>query len=412
MSFEELALNGGKQAKRKPFPEWPVYDEQEIAAVNSVIGSRQWWRMTGSHVNEFEKEFAAYQGAKFALGVTNGTQAIELALAALDIGAGDEVIIPAFTFISTATAVLCANAVPVPVDIKPDTYCIDADAIENAITERTRAIIPVHMAGHPVDMDAILELAQKYGLPIIEDAAHAQGAEWKGARVGALDAGGIFSFQAGKLMTAGEGGLVLSNDEEFIERCFLYGNCGRPKTDRTYQHELLGSNCRISELQGAVLRVQMSRLDEQIARRAANAPLLDRLLGDIPGIVPQGVDPRVTRHSHYMVMFRYNAAEFGGLPRQKFVDALIAEGVPAFVAYPAIHRTPVFRNANFGPRWRPEYSKLPDYNLFECPVAEEVGDTVVWLHHRVLLGDEEDLVELADAIRKIQDYSWDGKGIA
>lgn len=402
MTMEELAINGGPPAKRKPFPDWPVYDEREIAALTQVLESRRWWRIVGSQGTQFEQEFASYHNAQHALAVTSGTHAIEVALSALDIGYGDEVIIPAFTFISTASAVLCVNAVPVLVDVRPDTYCIDPDALEAAITPRTRAIMPVHMGGQVADMDALLPIAQKHGLVVLEDAAHAHGAEWNGQRVGALQAGGIFSFQSGKLMTAGEGGLILTNDQAFWERCFLFASCGRPATDRTYQHSLLGSNCRISELQTAVLRVQLTRLDEQIERRQGNGGLLDQMLSDVPGIVPQGHEPRVTRNPRYMYMFRYDPSAFGGLSRQDFVDALIAEGVPAFVGYPAIHQTPLFSTHAFGPRWRADDPMLPNYNAVVCPISEQLGQEVVWLHHRVLLGDEEDVVELVNAINKIR----------
>jgi 3-amino-5-hydroxybenzoate synthase len=402
MSNEELAIRGGRPAKRKPLPEWPVYDEREVAAVTRVIQSRKWWRIAGSEADAFEREFARYQGAARALAVSNGTVAIELALSALGIGRGDEVLVPAYTFISTATAVLAAGAVPVPVDVLPDTYCMDPQATAAAITPRTRGILPVHMAGHAADMDALVELAQAHGLALLEDAAHAQGSDWKGRRVGALAQAGIFSFQSGKLMTAGEGGLVLSNDPELLERCFLFHSCGRPKTDRSYQHQLLGSNARLAELQAAVLRVQLERLDAHIETRQANAPALDALLREIPGIVPQGSDPRVTRNPHYMYMFRYDAAEFGGLGRLEFVDALIAEGVPAFLGYPAVHCTPVFRNRAFAPRWNPADPLLPDYGRVRCPVSEELGETVVWLHHRTLLGDAEDVAEVAQAVRKVQ----------
>ena len=405
MSNEELAINGGTPAKHKPFPEWPVYDEQEIAAVTNVITSRQWWRIVGSQTDQFEQEFAAYQGAKHALGVTNGTQAIEIALSALGIGIDDEVIVPAFTFISTAIAVLNIQAVPVLVDVDPQTYCIDPAAVEAAITPRTRAIIPVHMAGVIADMDAIIDIANRHGLHIIEDAAHAQGAEWRGRRAGALHTAGIFSFQAGKLMTAGEGGLIMSNDPDFIEQCFLYTSCGRPKTDRTYQHMLLGTNARMSELHSAVLRVQLTRLDEQIARRQTNAALLNQKMSALPGITPQASDPRVTRNPHYMYIFRYDPTEFGGLSRQQFVDALIAEGVPAFVGFLAIHRTPVFANRTFGPRWRVDDPRLPDYQQVDCPHAEAIGEQTVWLPHRVLLGDQEDLDEIVAAIQKIRNHA-------
>jgi 3-amino-5-hydroxybenzoate synthase len=363
-----------------------------------VLESGEWWRMAGSQVGEFEKEFAAYHNASHGLAVTNGTHAIELSLAALDIGQGDEVIIPAYTFISTATAVLCAQATPVLVDVNHDTYCLDPASLAAAITPRTRAIIPVHMAGHAADMDAILAIAGQHNLHVIEDAAHAHGAAWKGRRVGAMQSGGIYSFQAGKLMTAGEGGLILSNDAEFIEKCFLYGNCGRPRTDRTYQHSVLGTNCRMTELQAAVLRIQLLRLEEQNARREDNAARLSKMLSEVPGITPQGRDPQVTLHPHYMYMFRYDSSEFRGLARQQLVDALIEQGVPAFVGYPAIHRTPMFRDRNFGPRWRTDGDRLLDYNAVSCPVAENLGEEIVWLHHRVLLGDEKHLVQVVDAL--------------
>jgi 3-amino-5-hydroxybenzoate synthase len=410
--METLAVRDRELGKRKEFADWPQYDEREIAAVSRVVESRKWWRMAGTEVNEFEREFAACQGAQRSLAVTNGTQAIEIALAALDIGRGDEVIVPAFSFISTATAVLCANAVPIFVDVKPDTYCMDAGAIAGAITPRTRAIIPVHMAGHSADMDAILSVARKNGLPVIEDAAHGHGAEWGGKRVGAFDIGGIFSFQAGKLMTAGEGGLVLSNDEAFVERCFLFGNCGRPKTDRTYQHCVLGSNSRMSELHAAVLRVQLQRLEEQNETRHKNGALLDRMMSSLPGITPQAQDVRVTRNPRYMYMFKYDKEVFNELSRESFVDALIAEDIPAFVAYLAIHRTPVFRQRAFAPRWRSDDSLLPDYNQVHCPVSELIGETVVWLHHRVLLGDEQDLVRIVEVVDSIRRHATRASGAA
>ncbi|MFZ6027909.1 MAG: DegT/DnrJ/EryC1/StrS family aminotransferase [Chloroflexota bacterium] len=391
--------------QRGPFPAWPVYDESEVAAVTQVLESRQWWRGNGSQVENFEQVFAAYHKAKRAVAVTNGTHAIELALMAAGIGHGDEVIVPDFTFISTASAVLCVNAIPILVDVKADTYCIDPAAIEAAITPRTRAIIPVHMCGQFADMDAILEIARKHDLVVIEDAAHAQGAEWQGRRAGTLGLAGTFSFQAFKLMTAGEGGMIISNDEEFIQRSFLYGNCGRPLGDRAYQHVLLGSNCRMSEIHAAVLRVQLERLDDQIERRDPNARLLDQMLSEVPGIEPQAHDPRTTRHPHYMYMFRYDTKEFGGMSRNEFVDALVAQGIPAFRAYLAIHRTPLFQQGTFGPRWKGDGASLPDYSKVHCPVTDGISDEAVWLHHRVLLGDQEDVIELAEAIKDVREHA-------
>jgi 3-amino-5-hydroxybenzoate synthase len=408
MCGDKLAINGGEPAKRKQVPQWPVYDQRELEAVAGVIESRQWWRIAGSQVEYFEEEFAHYHAAHRALAVTNGTQALEIALAAAGLSRGDEVIIPAFTFISTATAVLRMNLVPVLADVDADTYCLDPEAAAMAITPNTRAIMPVHIGGHITDMDAIAEIADQYELLVIEDAAQVPGAEWKGHPVGALRTAGIFSFQAAKLITAGEGGIILSNDDDFIERCFLYSSCGRPATDRTYNHTVLGTNCRMSELHAAILRVQLTRLQEHTQHREQSAAQLDRLLAEIPGITPQGRDPRVTRHPHYMYMFRYDTAQFGGMDRGTFVEALNAEGVPAFIAYPAVHRTPMFRNRAFGPHWNPSDPLLPDYVQVSCPVAEEIGATVVWLPHFVLLDDDEGQIELAAAIKKIQTHAQQG----
>lgn len=398
MSTSDYNLASDRKRTPQPLPVWPIADERELAAVRAVLESGQWWRMVGSQVVEFEREFAAFHNASHALAVTNGTHAIELTLAALDIGQGDEVIIPAFTFISTATAVLCAQAAPVLVDVDPNTYCLAPERFAEAITPRTRAVIPVHMAGHVADMDAILDIASAHDLHVIEDAAHAHGASWKGKRVGTIQKASVYSFQAGKLMTAGEGGLILSNDAAFIEMCFLYGNCGRPRTDRTYQHSVLGTNCRMTELQAGVLRIQLLRLEEQNRRREVNAAMLDQMLSGMPGIKPQGRDDRVTLHPHYMYMFSYESAAFRGLSRQQFVDILIEQGVPAFVGYPAIHRTPMFFKRNFGPRWRDTNQLLPDYRTVSCPIAETLGEEVVWLHHCVLLGTEENLMQVMDAI--------------
>ena len=399
-----LALRGGRPAKQLPFPSWPAFDDGELSAVKEVIESRRWWRIAGSQVETFEREFAAYQGAEGAVAVTNGTQALEIALTAEGIGAGDEVIVPAFTFISTAYAPLLVNATPILVDVRPDDYCIDADAVRAAITPRTRAIVPVHMAGHVADMDALGEIARKHSLRIIEDAAHGHGAEWKGRRVGALTNHGMFSFQSGKLMTAGEGGLILSNDAEYLERCFLLSSCGRPKTDTSYQHLHIASNARLSELHAAVLRVQLRRLDEQLARRETQAARLDSLLREIDGITPQARDPRVTRHSHYMYMLRYDPSRFSNVSRNRFVEALKAEGIPAFVPFAPIHQTAVFQKRDFGPRWRGRTASLPDYHTQRFAATEDIGKHVVWLHHNTLLGTDEDLSDIATAIRKIQQH--------
>src|SRR6516162_8320563 len=213
--MSELAVLGGRKAKTKPFPAWPTYDEKERRALGEVLESRIWWRTPGTKTLEFERAFAAFHGARHGVAVTNGTAALEVVMAALRVGPGDEVIVPNFTFIATASAVLFAGALPVMVDVLPDTYCIDPDLVEAAITPRTKAIIAVHMGGHPADLDRLSEIAKKHGIALIEDSAHAHGSEWHGKKIGTFGVGATFSFQASKLMTAGEGGMIISNDDNF-----------------------------------------------------------------------------------------------------------------------------------------------------------------------------------------------------
>ena len=222
-----LALLGGKKAKNKPFPVWPYYDENEARVLKEVLESRVWWRTPGTKTLEFERDFAKFHGARHGIAVTNGTAALEVTMAGLGITAGDEVIVPDFTFVATASAVLFANALPVLVDVDPETYCIDPDLVEAAITSRTKAIVAVHMGGNPADLDRLKKIASRKRLKLIEDSAHAHGSEWRGQRVGTYGVAGTFSFQASKLMTAGEGGVIISNDDKFEVQARSVHDCGR-----------------------------------------------------------------------------------------------------------------------------------------------------------------------------------------
>lgn len=399
--MKTLTDNGGNPAKTKPFPGWPMHSERELELLEQVVKSDKWWRMSGTKVEEFEEKFAKYHNAKYCICVTNGTHAIELALSALNIGAGDEVIVPAFTFISTATAPIYSNTVPVPVDVDPDTFCLDPDAFERAITPRTKAVIPVHMAGHACDMDRICSIAQKHGLKVIEDAAHAHGAEWKGKKIGTFGDIATFSFQNGKIVTCGEGGAIITNDEELYKRAFLIHGVGRPKNDRVYAHLLLGNNYRMSEFQAAILIAQLERLEELSIRRQKNAASLSKLMNDIKGIVPQGQNKDVTFNTHYMYMFYFDRSEFGGMSRQQFVDALNSEGIPAFIAYPIVSNTEFFKQCNF----RGHIKEHIDYSSLSLPNANKIADEVVWLPHYTLLGDEQDIFEIVQALIKIQTES-------
>jgi len=190
----ELALFGGKRTKTKPFPLWPQFDDAEREALKEVLESRVWWRTPGTKTLEFEQAFASFHGARHGIAVTNGTAALEVTMAAIGIGAGDEVIVPDFTFVATASAVLFANALPVLVDVMPDSYCIDPKLAEAAITPRTKAIVAVHMGGHPADLDALTEIAQRHGIALIEDSAHAHASEWRGQKIGTFVLRGLSVF--------------------------------------------------------------------------------------------------------------------------------------------------------------------------------------------------------------------------
>ncbi|MEV5341670.1 DegT/DnrJ/EryC1/StrS family aminotransferase [Streptomyces sp. NPDC052676] len=379
-----------QDSRPKPnFPVWPQYGDEERVGLIRALEQGQWWRMGGSEVDTFEEEFGAYHGTPHALAVTNGTHALELALQVLGVGPGTEVIVPAFTFISSSQAAQRLGAVAVPVDIDPGTFNIDPTAAANAITPRTAAIMPVHMAGQICDMDALAKLSADSGVPLIQDAAHAHGAEWDGRKVGELGAVAAFSFQNGKLMTAGEGGLVTFEDAEQRETAFLRHSCGRPSTDRLYYHKTSGSNFRMNEFSASVLRAQLARLGGQIDTRERNWPVLSRLLGEIDGVQPQVIDERVTRNPHYMAMFRMPG--MSAERRNKLVDALIERGLPAFAAFRAIYRSDGF--------W--EYA-APEESLesiaARCPNTEAVYADTIWLHHRTLLAEEEQMHVIADIV--------------
>lgn len=398
-----LAIHGGSPAKSKPFPAWPIYDERERQALNEVLESGVWWRTPGTKTLAFEREFAAYHQAKHGIAVTNGTHALEVALAAMGIGSGDEVIVPNATFVATASAVLFAGALPVLVDVRADSYCIDPELAEAAITENTKAIIAVHMGGRPADLDQLTAVADKHGIMLLEDAAHAHGSEWRGRKVGSFGIGGTFSFQASKTMTAGEGGMIISDDDDFERLARSTHDCGRLPGEWFYDHFIYGSNYRLSEWQGAVLLAQLTRLDEQTSRRHQMGRLLDRLLSEIPGVSPQSNDSRVTRNGQYAYIFHYDKRAFSGVETLRFVEALEAEGIPTQAPYPPLHKLDVFTSGAYRDRLSGEQAGARHDFLDEAfPNSEREAWETVWITQNALLGDEADMGEVAAAILKIQ----------
>jgi dTDP-4-amino-4,6-dideoxygalactose transaminase len=401
--MSELALLGGGKAKGKPFPVWPQYDEGERKALQEVLESRVWWRTPGTQTLQFEKAFAQYHGARHGIAVTNGTAALEVVMAALGIGQGDEVIVPNFTFVATASAVLFANALPVLVDIDPETHCIDTALAEAAITPRTKAMIAVHMGGHPADLDRLQALAKKHGILLVEDSSHAHGSEWQGRRIGTFGTAATFSFQSSKLMTAGEGGIIISNDDAFERQARSIHDCGRMPGEWFYSHFIYGSNYRLSEWQGAVLKVQLGRLDEQTRHRHRNGRLLDQLLRKIPGISPQKCDSRCTRNGQYAYIFDLDRTQFAGISTKSFIAAMNAEGIPDQASYPPLHELDCFRNGEYRKRLSGAQASEPHPFLRQVfPHTQRAAWESVWIPQFALLGDEEDMHEIAAAIGKIQ----------
>lgn len=396
------ALLGGPRACDFEWPRWPVHGDEERRRLLEVLESGKWW--FGERVREFEAAYAAFQGSRFAVTCTNGTTAIEMALRGLGVVEGDEVIVPPYTFIATASAVVTVGAIPVFADIEPDTLCLDPANVARKVTPRTQAIIPVHVAGRMADMEGFNALAAKHGLEVIEDAAHAWGSQWQGRGAGTLGKCGTFSFQVSKNLTAGEGGIMVTDDEELADLCRSYTHCGRRKGSAWYDHDYLGSNLRMTEFQAAVLLAQLERLPEQVARREQNARLLEEGLRDLPGIRLLAPAPEMTRRSHHMFIFRVEEAALG-MTRTRFIEALQAEGLPVSEGwYRPLYRNGVFANAHEGPQHgikSPLAAKGVDYREVNCPVCEQVCSDAVWIPHQVMLADEARIHAALAAVRKV-----------
>jgi dTDP-4-amino-4,6-dideoxygalactose transaminase len=399
----KLAIKGGNPVRTKPFPKWPIWDDREIKALKEVCESGV-WGIGGERVVAFEEAFSRYIGTRHAIATTSGTVALELALRSLEIKPGDEVIVPAYTFMATATSVLFTSAIPVFVDISPDTYCIDPVAVEDAVTDRTKAVIPVHIGGCPADMDGIMDVARRHGLAVIEDAAQAHGAEWRGKKVGSIGDLGCFSFQSSKNMTSGEGGAVTTNDDALADRCWSYHNCGRVRGGRWYEHHVLGGNYRMTEFQAAILIPQLERLDETTRKREENASKLTKALSEIPGIKPLKLPPQVTRHAYHLYIFRYEKEEFKGVPRDLFIKALNAEGIPCSPGYVPLYKEPIFSSEDVRRILKLLGREEIDYPSIFLPNTEKAcKEEGIWFYQSMLLGDEEDIEDIVEAIGKIRD---------
>lgn len=394
-----LSINGGDPIRTLPFPQWPIHDHTEEKAIIEVLHSGVWGTL-GPRVEELATSFSSFAGVAHSLPVFNGTVALETALRALGVGPGDEVIVPPYTFVATVSSVLMVGGTPIFADIDDRTNCIDPASFEAAISDRTRAVIPVHMAGLPADMDAIMAIAEKHGVAVIEDAAQAHGASWRGQPAGSIGNAGTFSFQLSKNITAGEGGMVTTNSSELADRCWSIHHCGRRRAGAWYEHERAGTNFRMTEWQAAILLCQLERATVQIQLREQRAAELDRLLAEVPGIELFERDERVTRHAHHLYMFKYKSNQFSGASKEQFIKALVAEGIPASSGYVELQKQALFDD----PQVRRILNRPIDYRSLDLPAAARACSETVWLPQNVLLGAEEDVSEIAAAIKKIHQH--------
>ena len=395
MSYD-LAIFGGNPVRDKPFPVWPRLTPDIKSSLIETLDNAD-WGVGSDTIERFNRKFSALQDAKYCIAVHSGTSAIWVSLKAIGVGAGDEVIIPSYTFIATATAVVLANAIPVFADINIENGNIDPDSIESLITNKTKAIIPVHSGGAPPDLDKILNISKKYNIPVIEDAAQAHGSEWNGKRVGAIGKGGIFSFQTSKNMSSGEGGAIVSNDDNFMEACFSYHNCGRVRDGKWYEHHRLGSNLRMSAFNAAVLIPQIDTLSEDFQLREKNRKIIDRGISDINGLIPMK-EISGARSSNHIYMCRYLEEEFSGIKRDIFFKAMQAEGVYTYKGWSPLYKEPLFTINSKEYPWLEgiEYKSLNHVNT-EVFAEKEA----VWLRQNHLIGSDKDTQDVINAFEKV-----------
>jgi perosamine synthetase len=404
------AILGGQAVRTKPWPVWPDWSTSEGEnEIIKVMRKGVWSR--ANLVNEFEKKWAETIGTTRCLSVVNGTSALVASLAQMDIGGGDEVIVTPYTWISSVQAVLMNGAMPVFADIDPATFQIDPAKIEAKITPRTRAIMPVHILGLPADMVTIMKIAKKHNLLVLEDACQAWLAEINHQKVGTFGDAGCFSFQTSKHLPLGEGGAIVSNNEQFMDKCYSYHNVGFPFGAIIGAvgagSVMLGTKLRITEYQAAIGLAQLGQLDGQTTTRNVNAKYLKTKIQEIPGIVPYKLYDNVTRAAFHLFCFRYKKDKFKGMPRETFQKALTAEGIPNLSGYaPFLNKQPylshAFQTKNFKKMYTKEELDFGKYSREnDCPENDALCNESVWLTQNMLLANQTDLDDIYKAIEKI-----------
>jgi perosamine synthetase len=401
------AILGGVPAwMPQRWPAWPIWNpETDDKRVLEVLRSGVWSR--AGVVTEFEKAWSSALGVKRSMAVVNGTNACIVALNQFDIQAGDEVLVPPYTFIATVQAVLANGAIPIFVDVDPETFQMDPAKIEAKITSRTKAIMPVHVLGLPADMDRIMAIAKKHKLLVIEDACQAHLAEVNHKKVGSIGDAGCFSFQNSKNLAIGEGGAVVSNNDAFMDRCFSYQNLGMPYGSVVGTGSIRqGTKVRFTEYQAAIGLAQLQRLDAQTTTRNKNAAFLRSQIKDVPGILPYRLYDNVTRGAFHLFAFRYKKEQFQGLSREEFLKAMRAEGVPCSSGYTALNTQPFLQETFASENYKRMYSrKQLDYKKYmernQCPLNDQLCEEAVWFTQNLLLGTKDDMSAIAGAVEKV-----------
>jgi dTDP-4-amino-4,6-dideoxygalactose transaminase len=406
--MSELAILGGPKTRTEPYPQWPVWDQRDIDAVVEVVKSGRWggYPYPGPRTAELAQKFAEMQGGGFAVAMANGTVTMEVALRASGIGWGDEVIVPAYTFQATAAAPMAAGAIPVIVDVDRNNYCMDPKAAENAITPKTKAIIPVHLGSNMADMDMIMALAEKHNLIVIEDCAHAHGAKWSGRGAGTIGHFGSFSLQSSKTLTSGEGGILLCRTEELARKVMAVIDCGRGHEgeDGTEGGEspIMGGNYRMTEFQSALAVVGIERFPEQAREREQMAAYIDEALSEIPGVRVLPRDPRHTTRSLYQYIFAIDPQIFG-IEHDVLCAALDAEGINCEIGYEPMHRYKLFQPRNSKLAIPNAFPERFDFSKMSFPVAERACEhEAVWLDESVFRAGRKGVDDAVTAIKKIQ----------
>jgi dTDP-4-amino-4,6-dideoxygalactose transaminase len=403
----ELALYGGAPVRPQGYPDWPVHDEGDAEAVAEVVRSGRWggFPEPGPLAATFAERFAAYQGAAHGVVMANGTVTMEVALKALGIGWGDEVIVPALTFAATPYAAMAAGALPVFCDVLPGTLTLDPDAVEAAVTGRTRAIMPVHLGHQMADMDRLTEIARRHSLALVEDCAHAHGQRWRDRGAGCFGEFGSFSHQSTKLLTAGEGGSLLTSDERLARLAHSLIDCGRAK-DPDEKEFTFGANYRLGELQAALLLRALERLPAQQAQRAEAAGWFQELAAQVPGVRLLPPDERITRWSFYRYIVLIDPEAFAGAGNLAVCEALEAEGVGAWEGYQPMSRYDLFQPALSRLPVAVEHADRLDPARMSFPVAEDAAlRRTVYLDENVFRAGRQGVEDAVTALAKVQGHA-------